>query len=63
MLRVDVAKIPLEGMDIHQALEPAEFSALMTEIRQWILPTGRYLAGLDAPPSSSEPERSKVRAT
>ncbi len=51
-----------------QALELEEFSALMAQIRRWIPPTGRYLAGSEAvlpiePIEPSEPpERFKARA-
>jgi 3-deoxy-7-phosphoheptulonate synthase len=45
-----------------QALEPEDFSALMAEIRRWISPTGRYLAGLEPLFPSEQPEESKARA-
>ncbi len=45
-----------------QALEPADFSALMAEIRRWIPASGRYLACLGSRVPSEETERSKVRA-
>ena len=52
-----------------QALETGDFSALMAEIRRWIPPTGRYLAGstgsepgVPSQPPERSPERSKARA-
>jgi 3-deoxy-7-phosphoheptulonate synthase len=46
-----------------QALLPDDFSALMNEIRRWIPPTGRYLAGLGSRFPGGQPETSKARAT
>jgi len=45
-----------------QALTPADFSELMAEIRRWIPPTGRYLAGEGSRFPSEQPERSKATA-
>jgi 3-deoxy-7-phosphoheptulonate synthase len=45
-----------------QALTPADFSALMVEIRRWIPASGRYLACPGSRFPIEETERSKVRA-
>ena len=46
-LLVEVHPRPEDALsDGPQALTPHDFSTLMTEIRQWIRPSGRYLAAL-----------------
>ena len=63
-LLVEVHPEPRTALsDGPQALRPEDFSALMAEIRDWIPPAGRYLAGSKAPPFPREQrERSEVRA-